>query len=762
MLMNALLRPICRMARVVAVTVAGTAAVATLPAVTLGWPAQAVAAPPGAAVPDGDVQPAAPDAALAAALFGLPAGTTPTLARRDAPVPSWAVAAAGQPVGLVGSTWELVGSTGYSGRPLDVLVAVGTDGRIAGARLMRHNEPVLTLGISDADIAAYVDRYRGFDTTVPPTAEATPPVISRATVSTGVIRDGILRSARILAGAQGLGGGGIDRVTFAPADWATLEEMGALVHARVSMAEAAAALQGARPPITPSDAPWLELWTGLIDTPTVGRNLLGQQALTAAAGQLGPGQALLAILSRGTQSHRGTDWKRSGRFDRIEIAQGDVRLTPTAEDYTPIPRLPIEGAPEFKERSVFRINADPANGGIDVTQPFQVSVRTSRDGADGTPMVLPVTARVALPEAFRLAPPEPERPLWEQFWWEKRPQIAVVGVMLGVLGLILLGQEWLVRRPRLWRQIRLGYLTATLLVLGWGLNAQLSIVQVIAFLHALLSGFHWETFLVAPLIFVLWSAVALGMLFWGRGVFCGWLCPFGALQELTNQAAQRLGVRQIAVPQALHERLWVIKYTTFVGLVALSFYSMERALVLAEVEPFKTAISMRFMRAWPFVLYVVALLGAGLFIERFFCRYMCPLGAGLALPAKLKVFDWLKRRPQCGRECRLCETKCTVGAIDPLGRINANECIVCLRCQVIMNDENTCPVLKRRGRAAGDGGGGGGGSFTAPPIPRAPSSPAVPPPLRPAQIPADAHDGAAEPAARSTQPPAFQSQKVTP
>ena len=134
--------------------------------------------------------------------------------------------------------------------------------------------------------------------------------------------------------------------------------------------------------------------------------------------------------------------------------------------------------------------------------------------------------------------------------------------------------------------------------------------------------------------------------------------------------------------------------------------------------------------------------------------FLHTLGAGLALPAKLKVFDWLKRRPQCGRECRLCETKCTVGAIDPLGRINANECIVCLRCQVIMNDENTCPVLKRRGRASGRGGG----SFTAPPIPPAPSSPPVPAPVTPTQVPAGAHEGAA---AGSAQPPAFRNQPVT-
>ena len=151
----------------------------------------------------------------------------------------------------------------------------------------------------------------------------------------------------------------------------------------------------------------------------------------------------------------------------------------------------------------------------------------------------------------------------------------------------------------------------TLFGLGWGLNGQLSVVQVVAFVHSLLTGFRWETFLIEPVIFLLWGFTALGMLFWGRGVYCGWLCPFGALQELLNDAAQRLGIRQIAVPQALHERLWVIKYTLFVAILALSFYSMHDAIVLAEVEPFKTAISLRMLRAWPFVLFVVALLVAG-------------------------------------------------------------------------------------------------------------------------------------------------------
>ena len=298
-----------------------------------------------------------------------------------------------------------------------------------------------------------------------------------------------------------------------------------------------------------------------------------------------------------------------------------------------------------------------------------------------------VQAAVALPEV---------EPLWIGAWQRKRGEIVGVGLMLTVLALILFLQEAFVRRARLWRWGRITFLTVTLVWLGWIAGGQLSVVHVVAFLQSLLSGFRWETFLIEPIVFMLWGFVALGLLFWGRGVYCGWLCPFGALQELTNGIAQRLGVPQVEVPHVVQERLWVIKYTLFVAILGLSFYSMEQALVLAEVEPFKTAMSMHFLRAWPFVLFVAVILVAGLFIERFYCRYLCPLGAALAIPAKLKLFDWLKRRSQCGRECRLCEKLCTVGAIDAIGRINPNECVLCLRCQMIYHDPATCTILKRR------------------------------------------------------------------
>ncbi|MEY4305214.1 MAG: hypothetical protein RIT52_1389, partial [Pseudomonadota bacterium] len=484
----------------------------------------------------------------------------------------------------------------------------------------------------------------------------------------------------------------IDRISYAPTDWAGLIAMGAVAEAHLSMTQAAQALAGAKVPLTPGPGDFLQAWAGVIDPPTVGQNLLGQQGFTKAVGSLPPGGAVLMIMTRGVGSHRGTDWQASGVFNRLLVVQGDIRWQPTAERYQMVKKLALADAPEMKEISLFALPPE-----IDATQPFMLEILSARAARTGEVSVT-TTLPISLPAAFVIRSDDPE-PLWQSIWDAKHPQIAVVVLMLTLLTLILFAQEWITRRPRLWRTGRLMFLSATFLVLGMGLNGQLSVVQVVAFVHSLLTGFRWETFLIEPVIFILWGFTALGMLFWGRGVYCGWLCPFGALQELTNAAAQRLGVRQIAVPQALHERLWVIKYTLFMAILALSFYSMHDAILLAEAEPFKTAISLRFMRAWPFLLFVAALLFAGLFIERFYCRYLCPLGAGLAIPAKLKIFDWLKRRPQCGRECRMCETKCTVGAIDAIGRINANECVLCLRCQVIMNDAAQCPVLKRRARS---------------------------------------------------------------
>ena len=190
------------------------------------------------------------------------------------------------------------------------------------------------------------------------------------------------------------------------------------------------------------------------------------------------------------------------------------------------------------------------------------------------------------------------------------------------------------------------------------------------------------------------SYTALSLVLLGRGVFCGWLCPFGAFQELLNRLARFFRVPQLTPKFTLSRALCMVKYVVVAGLVGVSaFWSMEWGLQGAEVEPFKTAITLKFERAWPFVFYATLLLFVGLFVERFFCRFLCPLGATLAILGRWHIFDFLKRRPQCGSPCHACEISCPVQAIEPSGRINMTECFQCLDCQVDYYDDTRCPPL---------------------------------------------------------------------
>ena len=91
--------------------------------------------------------------------------------------------------------------------------------------------------------------------------------------------------------------------------------------------------------------------------------------------------------------------------------------------------------------------------------------------------------------------------------------------------------------------------------------------------------------------------------------------------------------------------------------------------------------------------FALVLVVIGLFIERFYCRYLCPLGAALAIPAKLRLFNWLKRYRECGNPCQKCAQECPVEAIFPEGNINENECIQCLNCQVLYHDKKRCMHL---------------------------------------------------------------------
>jgi NosR/NirI family transcriptional regulator, nitrous oxide reductase regulator len=293
-----------------------------------------------------------------------------------------------------------------------------------------------------------------------------------------------------------------------------------------------------------------------------------------------------------------------------------------------------------------------------------------------------------------------EEPIWVAVWNERVFEIGVLLVGLTALSFILMFQDWLARHPVALIHVRNGFQIYTLFFIGWWGLAQLSVINVLTFVNAVMHGFSWDTFLIDPLLFILWSFVAVTLLLWGRGVYCGWLCPFGAIQEIMLQISRKLRIPQWEFSDAVHERLLAVKYIILIVLFGMSLQSLAQAAIYAEVEPFKTAISMRFQREWPFVAWALALIAISLFNRKFFCKYLCPLGAALAIPGRFRLFDWwLRRRKECGRPCQVCANRCSVRAIRPTGEINANECHYCLDCQVIYYNDRVClPLIDRRVR----------------------------------------------------------------
>lgn len=635
-------------------------------------------------------------------------------------------------------TTDFVSTIGYSGKPIHVMVALDDAAKIVGARLIEHSEPIVLIGIPNSTMVNLTESYVGTDIAAEAAERGTAhelEIISGATVTVMIMDDSILRGSVKVARALGLGGLTSGDATTGPVfeidfdaeveqDWLGLLGDGTVRRLTLDNAQVNAAFEASgdaraakRPEKGAPEDRFIDMYVGLVSVPQIGETLLGGNEYANQQDFLKPGDNAIVIAGRGHYSYKGSGYVRGGIFDRIALVQGDITVRFHDRENRRIGTLAVSDAPEFPELDIFRI---PADSEFDPTQPFSIELLVQRPVGAVEKAFTTFELGYRLPDRFlrKVAVAPAAQPqataevsddeqaartgLWKRIWQGKKTEIAVLLAMLGVLSAAFFFQIWSTRSERVFFWFRMGFLTMTLVFIGWMQNAQLSVVNLMALASSVREGFTWDAFLMDPLVFILWCSVAAALVFWGRGAYCGWLCPFGAFQELTNRIARAFKVPQWTLPWALHERLWPIKYIIFMALFGLSVVSLPMAEHYAEIEPFKTAIILKFARAWPFVLFVVVLLLIGLFVERFYCRYLCPLGAALAIPARIRMFDWLKRYKECGNPCQTCAIECPVQAIHPTGEINPNECVNCLHCQVLYQSTVKCPVvikkLKRRER----------------------------------------------------------------
>lgn len=190
---------------------------------------------------------------------------------------------------------------------------------------------------------------------------------------------------------------------------------------------------------------------------------------------------------------------------------------------------------------------------------------------------------------------------------------------------------------------------------------------------------NFSTFRVVPFITI--GILGLTATVGGRLV-CGWVCPFGLLQDILY----KIRSRKIALPPALG----YLRYVVLIGLVfAVPFFLPGKPYTFCNFCPagtLESTIPWAFMGVssgygFSFFLRIGILLGVILFAvtaSRGFCRTLCPLGAIFSLFNRFSLFKLSLTKGDCNG-CGACGKMCPVD-IDPVKQMNAAQCTRCLDC----------------------------------------------------------------------------------
>lgn len=636
-------------------------------------------------------------------------------------VPTWPVYQLDDLIGYAFETNDIVDFPGFSGERINLLVGIDTRGTIVGIELLHHHEPIFLHGLGPQPLLDFIAQYEGRSVAdrIIVGGEAGGPDdtniyfdgVTKATVSVIIANDTIVNSALEVAREK------LDEYAqqppslvrqdyFEALSWRDLLAKDLVRRWQIDAAEVESALGRQLsdfPDVDAADiAQSIVLYYAYLNPPTIGRNLLGHDEHNRLLGRLKPGEHAFAIMSEGFYSYLPTDYRPGTVPERITLLQHGLPINIRDTNFFDSGNAPL--ATDATVANNFRVFRTRPQAGLDPSAPMQMQLKVELAVNHLVTLTKYFTDEYTLPgNFFETAGVEASArptPPWVRVWQNRYIPVAVLIAALTLLSIGYAAHRILSRHPRRFHFFRAAFLAFTLIFIGFYAQGQLSVVNIFTVQLALLDGFDIDVFLYDPVIFILWLYTFISLFLVGRGLFCGWLCPFGALQEALAWCARRLGLKQAKVGYVLHRRLLKLKYVIVLALTGIALHSLGYAERAAEVEPFKTVITLGFVREWPFVIYAVFILGSGLYIHKFYCRYLCPLGAGLAILGKFHLFGRLDRRDECGSPCQLCRHRCEIGAIRKDGEIDYDECIQCLECVVILQDPGQCApekIAQRRG-----------------------------------------------------------------
>ena len=180
-------------------------------------------------------------------------------------------------------------------------------------------------------------------------------------------------------------------------------------------------------------------------------------------------------------------------------------------------------------------------------------------------------------------------------------------------------------------------------------------------------------------------------IFLGR-FFCGWLCAFGTLNDFLYLNSSKVFKLKFRVNEIVDTVLKTLKY--LILLFIIYFIWTETSTLFEPSSPWDAFAQLDNISGaiagytGGFIILAIIAIGA-VFIERFFCRYLCPLGAVFSILSKSRILKIKKLRDKCG-PCRICTNNCSMGIkLYEMDKVSSGECINCFKCIEVCPRKNT-------------------------------------------------------------------------
>lgn len=632
----------------------------------------------------------------------------------------------GAEAGYVFETEPMAPLPGFSGAPINLLVVLDLEGRFLDVKLLSHNEPIFVSGLGQAPFHKFFEQYRGLsisDTLVVGTPYGSGSDgsalkyldgVTKATASVRIAHESVL-AATLKVAREKMGGVSSGPPAYPDPDytedltWDQLVETGLVTRKTVLNSEIEAEFQGT---LWANDDPeakedpdgaYLDLWVVDLGPNSIAKAVLSEDSYDELQSfkEISTEDEPVLVVETARHGLVTEEFIRNTTPDLISAEQAGFPIAFRDSDiYVEL----NDTVPDALHDGAALILRTDRRLGFDPTTEWVLQVKTLRKHGVFQPEIGSVTLEVPhvtdarffiKPEVVKPSPP------WVDAIRNRASDLILLSISLvAVIALLGVGLNRLAGH-KLFTPIRLGILAVVTGFIGWWGQGQLSIATPLGVARTALEGGSYAFLLYDPFSLFIWAVTLLGFVLWGRGLFCGWLCPFGAMQEFAHHIALKLRIPQFEPSEAWDLRLKWLKYFILAALVFLLFTAPARLDKAIEIEPFKTAITTFFIREWYYVAYAVGLLLSSMILFKGFCRYLCPLGALMAIGGLLRGRNWIARRADCGSPCQLCKVKCKYGAIKKSGAIAYSECFQCLDCVTIHDDPTQCVPLvikARRGR----------------------------------------------------------------